>query len=132
MKGSARFIEANQEGEMLEYIQNVFHRLRKLRNYTAVHNAFIDFLSSGKAIREKYRLNNQTALNESKFEYAAFYDLLFIGDVELYIKNLFLELLLGKQSGGITYSFIVKKALPLSSRTTPKTLRFPMRRKTRR
>jgi hypothetical protein len=102
------FIEANQEKEMLEYIQNVFRRLRELKNYTAVHNAFIDFLSNGKAIREKYRLSNQTALNESKFEYDAFYDLLFIGDVELYIKNLFMELLSGKQSGGITYSFIVK------------------------
>jgi two-component system response regulator YesN len=105
------FIDANQEGEMLEYIKNVFRGLRELKNYTAVHNAFIDFLSSGKAIREKYRLNNQTALNESKFEYDTFYDLLFIGDVELYINNLFLELLSGKQSGGITYSFIVKKSI---------------------
>jgi two-component system response regulator YesN len=105
------FIEANQEDEMLEYIQNVFRRLRELKNYTAVHNAFIDFLSSGKAIREKYRLNNQTALNESKFAYDCFYVLLFIGDVELYINNLFLELLAGKKSGGITYSFIVKKSI---------------------
>jgi two-component system response regulator YesN len=105
------FIEANQEAAMLEYIQNIFNGLRALKNHTAVHNAFIDFLSSGKAIREKYRLNNQTALNESKFEYDTFYDLLFIGDVELYIKNLFLELLSGKQSGGIAYSFIVKKSI---------------------
>jgi two-component system response regulator YesN len=105
------FIEAGQKGEMLEYIHNIFLRLREFKNYTAVHNAFIDFLSSGKAIREKYRLNNQTALNESKFEYDTFYDLHFIGDVELYISNLFLELLSGKQSGGITYSFIVKKSI---------------------
>jgi two-component system response regulator YesN len=105
------FIEANQDAGMLEYIENIFRGLREFKNYTAVHNAFIDFLSSGKAIREKYRLNNQTALNESKFEYDTFYDLLFIGDVELYIKNLFLELLSGKQSGGIAYSFIVKKSI---------------------
>jgi two-component system response regulator YesN len=105
------FIEANQEAGMLEYIQNIFRRLREIKSYTAVHNAFIDFLSSGKAICEKYRLNNQTALNENKFEYDSFYDLLFIGDVEIYISNLFRELLSGKQSGGITYSFIVKKSI---------------------
>jgi two-component system response regulator YesN len=105
------FIEANQEAGMLEYIQNIFQGLRALKNYTAVHNAFIDFLSSGKALHEKYRLNGQAPLNENKFDYDAFYDLLFIGDVEVYIKNLFLELLSGKQSGGIAYSFIVKKSI---------------------
>jgi two-component system response regulator YesN len=105
------FIEKNQEKALIEYITDIFRRLRELKNYAAVHNTFIDFLSSGKAIRERYRLNDQTALNESKFEYDTFYDLLFIGDVELYINNLFLELLSGKQSGEITYSFIVKKSI---------------------
>ncbi|MDR1286136.1 MAG: response regulator [Treponema sp.] len=105
------FIETNQEGAMLEYIQNIFLRLRELENYAAVHNAFIDFLSNGKVICEKYHLNDKMVLNESKFDYHIFYDLLFIGDVELYINNLFLELLSGKQSGGITYSFIVKKSI---------------------
>ncbi|MDR2738516.1 MAG: response regulator [Treponema sp.] len=105
------FIEKNQEDAMLEYIKKIFKRLRELKNYTVVHNAFIDFLSSGKAVCEKYHLNDQSALSESKFEYRAFYDLLFIDDVELYINNLFLELLSGKQSGGITYSFIVKRSI---------------------
>jgi two-component system response regulator YesN len=105
------FIEKNQAEAMLDYIRKIFMKLRELRNYTAVHNAFIDLLSSGKAICEKYRLNDQASLSESKFEYNTFYDLLFIDDVELYINNLFLELLSGKQSGGITYSFIVKKSI---------------------
>jgi two-component system response regulator YesN len=105
------FIETNQESAILEYIQHIFLRLRCLKNYTAVHNAFIDFLSSGKAICEKYYLNDKTALNESKFDYHIFYDLFFIDDVELYINNLFLELLSGKQSGGMSYSFIVKKSI---------------------
>jgi two-component system response regulator YesN len=105
------FIETNQEDGMREYIKKIFRGLRELKNHTVVHNAFIDFLSSGKAICEKYRLNDQPALGESKFEYNTFYDLLFIDDVELYINNLFLELLSGKQSGGITYSFIVKKSI---------------------
>jgi two-component system response regulator YesN len=105
------FIETNQEGAMLEYIQTIFLILRGLKNYPAVHNAFIDFLSSGKAICEKYHLNDKSALNENKFDYHIFYDLIFIGDVELYIKNLFLELLSGKQSGEITYSYIVRKSI---------------------
>jgi two-component system response regulator YesN len=105
------FIETNQKGAVLEYIQTIFLKLCGLKNYTTVHNAFIDFLSSGKAICEKYHLNDKTTLNESKFDYHIFYDLLFIGDVELYINSLFLELLSGKQSGGITYSFIVKKSI---------------------
>lgn len=105
------FIETNQKGAMLEYIKNIFSKLHELKNYTAVHNVFIDFLSIGKSIREKYHLNNQTVMNENKFEYNIFYDLLFISDVELYINNLFLELLSVKQSGRITYSFIVKKSI---------------------
>jgi two-component system response regulator YesN len=105
------FIETNQEGAMRQYIQTIFLKLCDLKNYPAVHNAFIDFLSSGKAICEKYHLTDKTALNESKFDYHIFYDLNFIGDVELYINNLFLELLSGKQSGGITYAYIVRKSI---------------------
>ena len=105
------FIETNQKDGMVEYLRHIFCTLRELKNYTMVRNAFIDFLSIGKAVCEKYRLNDRTVLNESKFKYDAFYDLLFIGDVELYIYNLFLDMLSGKQSGGITYSYIVKKSI---------------------
>jgi two-component system response regulator YesN len=107
----SRFVENNQKKEMLDYIQEVFQCLRKNRNNTMVHNAFIDFLSIGKTIREKYQMQEQAFLNESKFNYNIFHDLLFIGDVELYIYGLFLTLLAGKQGGEVTYSYIVKKCI---------------------
>lgn len=104
-------VEAGQKQEMLEYIQNIFRELRKLKNYTVMYNAFIDFLSIAKAICERYQFNNQTALGENKFKYDAFYELPFIGDVEMYIYSLFLDLLAGKQNGALAYSYIVKKTL---------------------
>jgi two-component system response regulator YesN len=104
-------IKAGQKDEAMEYIQNVFCELQELKNYVLVHNAFIDFLAIGKTIREQYHLDDITALSENKFDYATFFDLLFIGDVELYIRNIFLALSAGKQSGEITYSFIVNKCI---------------------
>jgi two-component system response regulator YesN len=104
-------VKDGQKDEAMEYIRNVFCELQELKNYVLVHNAFIDFLAIGKNIREKYHLDDVTALSEKKFDYATFFDLLFIGDVELYIRNIFLALLAGRQSEEITYSFIVKKCI---------------------
>jgi two-component system response regulator YesN len=104
-------VEAGQKQEMLEYIQNIFRELRTLKNYTFMYNTFIDFLSIAKAICEHYQFNNQTSLGENKFKYDAFYELPFIGDVEMYIYSLFLDLLAGRQNGAVAYSYIVKKTL---------------------
>jgi two-component system response regulator YesN len=112
-------IQMNQKEELLAYIQDIFSQQRELKNYMMVHNAFIDFLSIGKAIREKYRLHDQTSLSENKFDYAVFYDLPFISDVELYIRSLFLDILAGKQGGEISYSFIVKKSITFIQQNYP-------------
>lgn len=107
----SEIIEMNEKEEMLEYIKNIFHKLREIKKYMMVRNVFIDFLSIGKSIREKYHLYEQTSLSESKFNYNIFFDLPFISDVEMYIHSLFLDLLAGKSGGGASYSFIVKKSI---------------------
>jgi two-component system response regulator YesN len=104
-------LEHNQKDKILEYIQNIFRELRKYKSYAQVHDAFIDFLSIGKLLREKYQFKEQASLSESKFNYAVFHDLKFIGDVEFYIYGIFLALLAGKQGGEIMYSYSVKKCL---------------------
>lgn len=101
-------IDANQKDTMLEYIQNIFMRLREAGNYSSVYNAFIDFLSVGKLIHEKYQLEEEASLSEHKFKHDAFFDLPFIGDVEMYIYELYLSLLFTKQNGTAGYSHIVK------------------------
>jgi two-component system response regulator YesN len=96
---------------MLEYIQNIFRELRRLKNYAYVHDAFIDFLSIGKLIREKYEIQERASLSEGKFNYDAFYGIGFIADVEFYIYGIYLSLLMGKEHGEISYSYIVKKCV---------------------
>jgi two-component system response regulator YesN len=107
----SEFIDLDRKEAVLEYIQDIFRELRKLRNYGYVREAFIDFLSVGKAIREKYNLLEQASLSEGKFDYDAFYDIEFIGDVEFYIYDIFLALLAGKQDGQTTWSYAVKKCI---------------------
>jgi two-component system response regulator YesN len=104
-------IDMNKKEAMLEYIQNIFRELRKLKNYTYVHDAFIDFLSIGKLIREKYKIQERASLSESKFNYDTFYDIGFIADVEFYVYDIYLSLFMGKQDGEISYSYVVKKCI---------------------
>ncbi|MDR0722690.1 MAG: response regulator [Treponema sp.] len=104
-------IGANQKDAMLEYIQNIFSELRDCKNYAMVYSAFIDFLSAGKLIHEKYQLEEEASLSEHKFKYDAFFDLPFIGDAEMYIYELYLSLLFTKQNGKAGYSHIVKKCI---------------------
>ena len=99
----------NQKDAMLEYIQTIFRELRESASYPAVYGAFVDFLSVGKLIHEKYRLEEEAALSGHKFKHDAFFDLPFIGDVEMYIYELYLSLLYTKQSGKAGYSHIVKR-----------------------
>jgi two-component system response regulator YesN len=107
----AELLEHNLKEQILEYIQNIFRELRKNKSYAQVHDAFIDFLSIGKLLREKYQFKEQASLSEGKFNYATFYDINFISDVELYVYGIFLALLAGKQGGEIMYSYSVKKCL---------------------
>jgi two-component system response regulator YesN len=107
----SEFIDLDRKEAVLEYIQDIFRELRELGNYDYVREAFIDFLSIGKAIREKYNLLEQASLSEGKFSYDAFYDIEFIGDVEFYIYDIFLSLLAGKQDGQTTWSYAVKKCI---------------------
>ena len=93
---------------MLEYIQNIFMKLREAGNYSAVYSAFIDFISVGKLIHEKYQLEEEASLSERKFKHDAFFDLSFISDVEMYIYELYLSLLFTQQNGKAGYSHIVK------------------------
>jgi two-component system response regulator YesN len=104
-------IDTNQKEAMLEYIQQIFRELRNGKDYAAVYSAFIDFLSVGKLIHEKYQLEEEASLNENKFKYDTFYDLPFISDAEFYIYELFLSLLSTKQNGKAGYSHIVKKCI---------------------
>jgi two-component system response regulator YesN len=104
-------IDTNQKDAMLEYIQNIFHELRNGKDYAAVHGAFIDFLSVGKLIHEKYQFEEEASLSGHKFKHDAFFDLPFIGDVEMYIYELYLSLLFTKQNGKAGYSHIVKKCI---------------------
>jgi two-component system response regulator YesN len=107
----SEFLDLNRKEAMLEYIQDIFRELRKLGNYDYVREAFIDFLSIGKAIREKYNLLEQASLSEGKFSYDAFYGIEFIGDAEFYIYDIFLALLAGKQDGQTTWSYAVKRCI---------------------
>ncbi|MDR1469856.1 MAG: response regulator [Spirochaetaceae bacterium] len=104
-------IDANQKDAMLEYIRQIFHGLRKSKDYAAVDSAFGDFLSVGKLIHEKYQLEEEASLNENKFKHDAFFDMPFIDDTEIYIYELFLSLLSAKQNGKAGYSHIVKKCI---------------------
>jgi two-component system response regulator YesN len=104
-------IDTNQKDAMLDYIQHIFQELRDCNNYSAVYSAFIDFLSVGKLIHEKYQLEEEAALSENKFKHDAFFDLPFIGDAEIYIYELFLSLLSTKQNGRTGYSQMVKKSI---------------------
>jgi two-component system response regulator YesN len=74
-----------------------------------VYSAFVDFLSVGKLIHEKYQLEEEASLSGHKFKHDAFFDLPFIGDVEMYIYELYLSLLYTKQNGKAGYSHIVKR-----------------------
>jgi two-component system response regulator YesN len=104
-------IDTNQKDAMLEYIQQIFLELRNGKDYAAIHSAFIDFLSIGKLIHEKYQLDEEASLNENKFKHDTFFDLPFISDTEFYIYELFLSLLSTKQNGKAGYSHIVKKCI---------------------
>ena len=99
----------NQKDAMLEYIQTIFRELRESGSYPAVYSAFVDFLSVGKLIHEKYQLEEEASLSGHKFKHDAFFDLPFIGDVEMYIYELYLSLLYTKQNGKAGYSHIVKR-----------------------
>jgi len=104
-------IDADRKEEMLAYIQSIFRTLRDLKNTQYVHDAFIELLFIGKAVCEKYHIEEQASLSSGKFNYEIFTNFEFIADVELYIYELFLELLIGKKNGKPTYSFIVKKCI---------------------
>jgi two-component system response regulator YesN len=101
-------IDTCQKDVMLEYIQTIFMKLREAGDYSSVYSAFIDLLSVGKLIREKCQLEEEASLSEHKFKHDAFFDLPFIGDVEMYIYELYLSLLFTKQNGKAGYSHIVK------------------------
>jgi two-component system response regulator YesN len=101
---------------MMEYIQTIFRELRNGKNYAAVYGAFIDFLSVGNLIHEKYRLEEEASLSETKFKHDAFFDLPFIDDAEMYIYELYLSLLSTKQNGKAGYSHIVKKCIDFIQR----------------
>ncbi|MDR3172579.1 MAG: response regulator [Treponema sp.] len=104
-------IDANQKEAMMEYIQSIFRELRAGSNYATVHDVFIDFLSAAKLIHGKFQLEEAASLSGDKFKYDAFFDLQFIGDVEMYIYELYLSLLFTKQNGKALYSYIVKSAI---------------------
>jgi two-component system response regulator YesN len=104
-------IDANQKDALLEYIRQIFHELRANKDYAAAESVFVDFLSVGKLIREKYHLEEEASLNENKFKHDAFFDIPFIDDTEMYIYELFLSLLSTKQNGKAGYSHIVKKCI---------------------
>jgi two-component system response regulator YesN len=104
-------MDAGQKDRLSEYIQGIFQELRAGKNYQAVYGAFIDFLSAGKLIREKYQLEEEAPLNENKFRREAFFDMPFIDDVEMYIYQLYLSILSAKQNGKAAYSHIVKKCI---------------------
>jgi two-component system response regulator YesN len=104
-------IDANQKDAMLEYIRKIFHELRASKDYAVADSVFVDFLSVGKLIREKYHLEEEASLNENKFKHEAFFDIPFIDDTEIYIYELFLSLLSTKQNGKAGYSHIVKKCI---------------------
>ena len=105
------YFDTNQKEAMLEYIQNIFSELRTTENFAVVNDAFIDFLSVGKLIHEKYQLKEEASLNKNKFKHDAFFDLPFIDDVEKYINELYLSLFSAKQNGQASYSYIVKKCI---------------------
>jgi two-component system response regulator YesN len=108
----SEMLELNNKKAILEYIQNTFRELRRIKVQSFVRNAFIDFLAIGKSLREKYSLQEKTGvLSDNKFNYEVFSALLFISDVELYIYEIFLALLSGKQSGKTSYSHIVKNSI---------------------
>ncbi|MDR2515795.1 MAG: response regulator [Spirochaetaceae bacterium] len=109
-------IGANQKNAMLEYIQTIFRELRESGSYSAVYGAFVDFLSAGKLIHEKYQLEEEASLSGHKFKHDAFFDLPFIGDVEMYIYELYLSLLYTKQNGKAGYSHIVKRCIEFIER----------------
>jgi two-component system response regulator YesN len=104
-------IDTNQKEAMLEYIQNIFRDLRNGKNYAVVYDAFIDFLSVGKLIHEKYQLEEEASLSKNKFKHDVFFDLPFIADAEMYVYELYLELLSAKRNGKVSYSYIVKKCI---------------------
>ena len=104
-------IDSGKKEAMLEYIQNVFRNLRVAKDYTEVYDAFIDFLSVGKLIHGKFQLEKERSLSENKFRHDTFFDLPFIGDVEMYIYELYLSLLSTTQNGKASYSRIVKKCI---------------------
>lgn len=107
----SEMIEQNNKDGMLEYIQNVFRELQTLKDISYVHEAFIDFLSIGKSIREKYIVQEQASLSENKFNYDNFYDIEFIGDMEFYIYGILLALMTGKRGGDVSYSYIVQRSI---------------------
>jgi two-component system response regulator YesN len=109
-------IDTGQKDGMLEYIENIFRELRAAGNYPAVYGAFVDFLSVGKLIHEKYHLEEEASLSGHKFKHDVFFDLPFIGDVEMYVYELYLSLLSAKQVGKAADSPIVKKCVDFIER----------------
>jgi two-component system response regulator YesN len=85
--------------------------LRGAEDYLAARDTFIDFMSLGKVIREKYHFQEHAALSDSKFDYDIFFDLPFISDVEMYVYEIFLSLLAVRQGGEVSYSYIVSKSI---------------------
>jgi two-component system response regulator YesN len=105
------FFDTDQKEAMLGYIQNIFTELRATKDFAATHDSFIDFLSVGKLIHEKYQLKEEASLSENKFKHDVFFDLPFIDDVEKYVYELYLSLFSTKQNGQASYSYIVNKCI---------------------
>jgi two-component system response regulator YesN len=105
------YFDTDKKEAILEYIQSIFADIRSIKNYKIVQDAFIDFLSVGKLIHEKYKINEKALINDSMFKYDAFLDILFINDVERYIYELYLSLFYSKLNGQTNYSHIVKSCI---------------------
>ena len=105
------YFDTNKKEAVLEYIQSIFIELRTMKNYKIVQEAFIDFLSVGKLIQEKYKIDEKALISDNMFKYDAFFDLLFIEDVERYVYELYLSLFFSKLNGQTNYSHIVKNCI---------------------
>lgn len=106
------FVKTLETDKMIDYINSIFDKLSELKQIGYVKDVFIDFMSYAKIISSELNLEKGGALNESKFSYNIFDELINFEAVKKYVLDIYhsiCEYSLGNKTDG--YSYLIRKCI---------------------
>lgn len=106
------YVKTLETDKMIEYIISIFKKLDELKQIGYVKDVFIDFMSYAKIISSELNLDKGGALNESKFSYNTFDELISFEAVKKYVLDIYQsvrEYSTGTKTDG--YSYLIRKCI---------------------